>query len=77
MDFLPKVDLRTVLAREDMTSTLLSFNNLVEANIVRALRMAKGIKLSTIREAIQVAAAELDDARPFLRIDKLQRVLIE
>lgn len=47
----------------------LSFNNLIEAQVLRALRVTHGVRLAAIREAIALAEQELDVTRLLLRED--------
>lgn len=56
-----------VLRRPDAHDSRLSFLNLIEAHIIRALRTVHDVRLSTIREAI--ALAEKDLAIPRLLLD--------
>ena len=49
---------RPVLAHPDPTDPRLSFNNLLEVHILRALRKVHEVKLEAVREAIGVAEKE-------------------
>lgn len=49
--------------------TALSFNNLVEAHVLRSLRTEHGVSLSAVRQALQYAQHELDIDRLLLRED--------
>lgn len=44
----------------------LSFNNLIEARVLRILRVTHGIRLQAIRDALEFAKAELSIDRPLL-----------
>ena len=47
----------------DHERRLLSFNNLIESHVLRALRTARGIPVKAIRKALQYAADELGESR--------------
>ena len=49
----------------------LSFNDIIEASILRALRVTHNVKLSSVRTAIEYAKIELGVERPLLRKDLL------
>jgi uncharacterized protein (DUF433 family) len=58
-----------VIARPDANDTRLSFNNLLEVNILRALRQVHDVRLQTVRDAIQKASQELGIERLLIHPD--------
>jgi uncharacterized protein (DUF433 family) len=51
----------------DPRSSLLSFSNLIEAHLLRALRTEHGVSISAVRKALSYAERELDISRLLLR----------
>jgi uncharacterized protein (DUF433 family) len=49
--------------------SLLSFNNLIEAHVLRSLRTDHGVPLHAVRQALQYAESELEISRLLLRHD--------
>jgi uncharacterized protein (DUF433 family) len=54
---------KPVLQRPDADDPRLSFNNLLEVHVLRALRKVHDVKLDTVRQAITVAEKEYDVPR--------------
>jgi len=58
---------QAVLEPAGQEPTMLSFNNLVEALVLKLLRKRHKVPMKTIREALEVAGNELSIERPLLR----------
>ena len=61
-----------IIQRPDASSAQLSFNNLVEAHILRALRHKHQIKMENVRLALEYAQREYSITRLLLRSDLMR-----